>query len=92
VPWVIWECVALPKALGGWGLKNMFLFTKALAGKGVWRLLTTTSLWTRVVHMKYIAPLSLLDWVRSENKRKMGTSIIWKVVTLSFDLIGKGLA
>lgn len=30
MPWVDWEKIALPKALGGWGLKNIFLFAKAL--------------------------------------------------------------
>ena len=24
LPWVKWERLALPKALGGWGLKNIF--------------------------------------------------------------------
>ena len=33
-PWVSWEKIARPKSLGGWGLKNIFLFTKALAAKG----------------------------------------------------------
>ena len=30
MPWVGSEKIALPKALGGWGLKNIFLFAKAL--------------------------------------------------------------
>ena len=33
-PWVRWERIALPKRLGGWGIKNIFLFAKALALKG----------------------------------------------------------
>lgn len=33
MPWVGWERIALPKALGGWGLKNIFHFSKALAAK-----------------------------------------------------------
>lgn len=74
------------------GYLKCFLFFKSLAGKGVWRLLSTSSLWTRVVHHKYIAHLLLVDWVRSENKRNTRSSIIWKAVTLDFDLIGKGIA
>jgi hypothetical protein len=40
-PWVKWNAVAVPKTLGGWGLKNIFLFTKALAAKSSWRLITS---------------------------------------------------
>ena len=36
MPWVRWERLALPKALGGWGLKNIFYFSKALAAKASW--------------------------------------------------------
>jgi hypothetical protein len=43
-PWVRWKRIAVPKALGGWGLKNIHVFSKALAAKGGWRLLTTNSL------------------------------------------------
>jgi hypothetical protein len=47
IPWVRWEKIVVPKALGGWGLKNIFLFSKALAAKGGWRILNSTSLWTK---------------------------------------------
>lgn len=33
IPWVRWEKIVVPKALGGWGLKNIFLFSKALAAQ-----------------------------------------------------------
>jgi len=36
IPWVRWEKITTPKALGGWGSKNIFLFSKALAAKGGW--------------------------------------------------------
>jgi hypothetical protein len=64
MPWVRWERISKPKALGGWGLKNIFLFSKALAAKSVWRLISTKNLWTKVVLLKYVAPLSLLEWLR----------------------------
>jgi hypothetical protein len=34
-----WKKLVVPKASGGWGLKNPFLFSKALAAKNVWRIL-----------------------------------------------------
>ena len=45
-PWVGWKRIAVPKGLDGWGLKNIFLFVKALDAKGGWRLLSTDTLWT----------------------------------------------
>jgi hypothetical protein len=91
LPWVRWDRIANPKALGGWGLKNIFFFSKALAEKCSWRLIKTSSLWTQVIHQKYIAPLSILDWVRSLNKSSAGASIIWKALIKDFDLVGMGL-
>jgi len=90
--WVRWDCIVLPKSLGGWGLKNMFLFSKALAGKVAWRLISTNSLWTRVLQHKYIAPLSMLDWIRTEDKKRSRVSIIWKAILQAFEVISKGLA
>jgi hypothetical protein len=87
-----WERIVVPKALGGWGLKNIFLFSKSLTAKCTWRLINTSSLWTRVVHQKYIVPLSILDWVRDPIKIIYGISIIWKAVIKAFELIGNGLA
>jgi hypothetical protein len=45
-PWEKWESIARPKTLGGWGLKNIFLFFKALAAKVCWHLISVSSLWT----------------------------------------------
>jgi hypothetical protein len=33
LPWENWELLARPKALVGWGLKNIFIFSKSLATK-----------------------------------------------------------
>lgn len=34
-----WSKLAIPKATGGWGLENIFPFSKALATKNVWGLI-----------------------------------------------------
>jgi hypothetical protein len=36
---VSWRKITIPKSQGGWGLKNIFMFSKALAAKIVLRLL-----------------------------------------------------
>ena len=62
-PWVRWENIAVPKGLGGWGLKNIFHFAKSLAAKGSWRILQMDNIWTYVMNHKYIKPFSLEDWI-----------------------------
>jgi len=84
---VRWERIALPKSMGGWGLKNIFLFSKALVAKGGWRLIKTTSLWTRVLSHKYMALDSIEDWVRNPEKSHKGGSVIWKAVVSAFQVV-----
>ena len=86
-PWALLECIALPKALGGWGLKNIYNFSKALVEKVGWRLINTTSLWTKVVWQKYIAPLSVIYWIQDLVRQGAGISVVWKVVLNSLDVI-----
>lgn len=79
--WIKWNMIiATPKAWGGWALKNIPLSTKYLTEKVGWILLTTHSLWTSMVHMKYIFPNSIEDWIRIPHKSRTNVSIIWKVV------------
>lgn len=40
------ETIARPKLLGGWGLKNIFHFGKALETKSIWRGLFGKGLWS----------------------------------------------
>jgi hypothetical protein len=86
------EIFGIPKTLGGWGLKNIFLFSKALATKSCWILITTDSLWMKVIIQKYIHPDSLEEWIRNPLKKRTMCSIIWKAVVNSFDVVGDGLA
>jgi hypothetical protein len=79
---ISWKNLALPKAFGGWGLKNTFLFSKALAEKNVWRLIQGTGLWAHVVRAKYIAPNSMEDWIKSPIKQQNNASIIQKIYYL----------
>jgi len=92
IPWVKWDILASPKSLGGWGLKNIFYFSKALAAKSVWRLITTDSIWNKVISKKYISPDSMEEWIIRPTKETSNCSIIWKVITNSFQVVGDGLA
>jgi hypothetical protein len=92
IPWVHWDKIVIPKEMGGWGLKNIFLFSKALAAKGGWHIINTTNLWTKVIIQKYIEPVPLEFWIRSQQKSKKGASVIWKEILNAFPLIENGLA
>jgi len=59
-----WDRIAIPKRWGGWGNKRLDLFSKALATKLGWKLITSNSLWSRVAQEKYIWPMNLMDWFR----------------------------
>jgi hypothetical protein len=86
-----WKKLVVPKASGGWGLKNPFLFSKSLAAKNVWRLLQGKGLWVQVISEKYITPTTVEDWVRNLDKQLHNASNIWKVVNSTFQLVGNWL-
>ena len=45
--------------MGGWGLKIPHCFAKALAAKGIWRLIKGVGLWEKVITHKLIKPLTI---------------------------------
>ena len=70
---------------------NIFIFSKALATKEDWRLISTHSLWTDVITQNFIALESLKEWIRKPNKRQSNIYVIWKVILRAFDFVGVGL-
>jgi len=70
------------------GLKDIFIFSKSLAMKSGWRLLTSHNLWTMKVTQKYIFPIPLKECIRRVDKPRENISSIWRVVVVSFELIG----
>ena len=73
-------------------MKNIFLFAQALAAKGGWRLINVDSLWTQVITQKYIAPFSIVDWIRNPRKSFAGGPVIWKALVKSFHILETSLA
>ena len=83
--------MACPKFLGGWGLKILVVFAKALAAKSVWNLIAGSGLWVQIAVHKYVHPMSIMDWIRVSDKKKKNISICWKVVLWAFDINCKHL-
>lgn len=47
-----WKSLSLPRALCGWGIKNLGVFNAALYAKSLWRSFFSTGLWGKVVKEK----------------------------------------
>lgn len=62
IPLVKWLRVTLPKKLGGWGLKYIYLFS---GGKCI---MHNTSLWGRILISKYLHRLSIEEWYKHPHK------------------------
>lgn len=39
-----------------------------MAAKSIWNLITKDSLWKRIIVQKYLAPGSMLDWIKKLQK------------------------
>jgi hypothetical protein len=47
-----WQEISKPKSLGGWGLRNLYLFYRALSANIFWRVLMKPDIWNKVVKDK----------------------------------------
>jgi hypothetical protein len=60
-----WESLAKPKSAGGWGIKHLASFNKALLEKTLWRGLTTDGIWQKILKINtchsYLFQIGL-DW------------------------------
>jgi hypothetical protein len=71
---VKWNTLTKPKKDGGWGIKNIFLFGRALAAKNLWQLLFNKKLWGKTMHEKYFKSQAAQQWIRAEPKSIRGAS------------------
>ena len=74
---VCWEDLARPVEKGGWGLKNMHLFSLAPRAKSLWMVFSSSSLWSQVIKEKYVRKISLIQWVRRFRKSSRCLSNVW---------------
>ena len=54
--WVHWDRIGKPKKWGGWGIKDLHIFAKALAAKMGWKIIKFESLWKEVVILSISIP------------------------------------
>jgi hypothetical protein len=84
---ISWKKIAKPKKVGGWGIKNIFSFGKALAAKSLWRCLMVPGLWHEVILKKYLKKKTVAEWFREGRKNWSGISNIWRALTSSITII-----
>jgi hypothetical protein len=85
--YVLWESLARPKFLGGWGFRNIFSFSKALAVSTLWRVLTKEGIWHKIIKGKYLPHSTVFNWFRSESFTQRGASKIWTSLLKSMHVI-----
>jgi hypothetical protein len=73
-----WMSIARPKKHGGWGLRNIFLFYRALATNTMWRALMRRGIWKNILKDKYFPHTSVLTWLRSVDLKHPFGSQTWK--------------
>ena len=75
---VSWKDLLWPKELGGWGIKNLHLFSIALRLKNLWRILHSKGLWYQVLHLKYMKSSSVIDWLKYKRFSSHCASAMWR--------------
>jgi hypothetical protein len=87
-----WESITKPKLYGGWGLRNIFVFYRALATNTLWRALMKMGIWKRVIKDKYFPHGSVLSWLRSTTSVTSYGSQTWKNLLNTLPVILQWLA
>ena len=81
------------KEIGGWGIKNPFLFCQYLATKFMWRLIQNPgSFWGKVLVSKYFPNGSIQERIKKLDKTFKTKSIVWNAFVQEFPQVGNWIA
>jgi ribonuclease HI len=73
-----WETLSKPRKVGGWGLKNLFIFNTALLASSFWRAATQECIWHQIIADKYMGSLPFSTWIRKLSLQQNWASPFWK--------------
>jgi hypothetical protein len=73
-----WTTIARPKSYGGWGLRNIFLFSRSLATNTMWRAIMKMGIWQSVLKDKYFPHFPVWTWLHSVDPIHHTGSQTWK--------------
>jgi ribonuclease HI len=82
-----WEVLSKPKLMGGWGLRNLPFFYRALSANTLWRILMKPGFWNKVIKAKYFPHLPVHLWIRSAMERPSNASQTWRHLLKSLPII-----
>lgn len=77
IPMVAADTISRPCRFGGWGIKDMGIFNIALRIKSLWRSHFGTTLWSSLIHSKYIK-LDVFCWIRNPKLASWNFSPMWR--------------
>jgi hypothetical protein len=83
------ERLARPKVLGGWGLKNIHQFRKALAAKSMWRLIKCTGLFLCLIQSSTDKCSMYLRFISCFHHVEIPITSLYKFPSLRIDWHGK---
>ena len=86
-----WGLLTKPKGWGGWGLKDLGEFGRALNAKNLWRCLFAPCLWQRVILAKYIRGWPISEWIRLSTYGKQNISNIWRALMNALPILKQWL-
>lgn len=88
-----WSLIAKPKNKGGWGIRDLNLFNKALASKSLWRALFHDGIWSVTMRRKYLKGVDVVSWLRSKKHFAFQiASIIWKNILTTLLVVKRWIA
>jgi hypothetical protein len=87
-----WHIIAHPRKYGGWGLRNLDSFSKAMAVNTLWRALMHDGLWHRVLKSKYFSSVSVACWLRMALLEGSKGSPTWRYLQKSLYILLHWLA
>jgi hypothetical protein len=82
-----WASISKPKTLGGWGLRHLPIFHRALLANTFWRILMKPGLWNSVIKAKYYPSFPVHIWIRSASDCPNRGSLIWKHLSMTLSII-----
>jgi len=82
-----WQSLSRPKREGGWGLKHLCIFNKALLACSFWRAISIDNLWHRIIKDKYFGDQPLSIWLQKSHLIQRWASPFWKGLVSSSQVI-----
>lgn len=87
-----WECLSKFKLLGGWGIKNLVSFNRALCAKSLWRSISCKRLWGMVIKAKYLHRLPSVYWFCYDHQLSKKCSLAWRSLVKSYPIINQAIS